>query len=211
MKITKFGHSCVLVEEHGLALMFDPGAFSELPEELPHVDIVVITHKHFDHLNVENLSLLAHTNSAIKVVCNSEVAAEISNLNFQIEIVEQGQSFELDNLVIEAFGKDHAVIHSSIPTISNTGYLVNQKLWYPGDSLTVLPKPVEILLLPIVAPWSKISETMDLVAASSAKVVITVHDGFLKFGGPFYSMIKQWCADRDIKFYEEINYQSYEN
>jgi L-ascorbate metabolism protein UlaG (beta-lactamase superfamily) len=211
MKVTKYAHSCVLVEDHGLALMFDPGAYSELPEELPFVDIVLITHKHFDHLNVDNLSLLAHKNPAIKIVCNSEVAAEIAQLDFNLEIVEQGQSLELDNLVVEAFGKDHAVIHASMPTIANTGYLINQKLWYPGDNLTVLPKPAEILLLPIVAPWSKISETMDFVAASSAQVVIPVHDGFLKFGGPFYSMMKQWCTDRGMQFYEEINYKPYED
>lgn len=192
-------------------MLFDPGAYAELPEELPRADVVIITHKHFDHLNIDNLSLLAHANPDLKIICNHEVAAEISHLNFNVEILEQGQSTELGNLGVDAFGKDHAVIHPSMPTITNTGYLVGGKVWHPGDSHTVLPMPTEVLLLPIVAPWSKISETLDFVAASQPQIVIPIHDGFLKFGGPFYAMTKEWCASRNIQFYEQINYQPYEN
>ncbi|HMQ01909.1 MAG TPA: MBL fold metallo-hydrolase [Candidatus Doudnabacteria bacterium] len=209
MKITKYAHSCVLVEEHGTAVLFDPGAYAELPEELPRADAIIITHKHFDHLNIDNLSLLAQANPDVKIICNTEVASQIDNLNFNLEILEQGQNTQIGNLAVEAFGKDHALIHPSMPAITNTGYLLAHKVWYPGDSLTVLPQPVEILLLPIVAPWSKISETLDFVAAVKPKVVIPVHDGFLKFGGPYYAMVKQWCESLKIQFFEEINYQSY--
>lgn len=210
MKVSKFGHSCVLIEDMGARVMFDPGSYSELPDQAPNVDAVLITHRHFDHLNIDNLSLLMQANPHAKVVCNSEVASELVELKFPTQIVEQGQDLEINNLIIEAFGKDHAVIHPSLPVVMNTGYLVNKKIWHPGDSLLTLPKPVEILLLPVVAPWSKISETLDFVAASNPKVVIPIHDGFLKFGGPFYNMVKQWCEDRSIIFYEQINYQDYE-
>lgn len=211
MKITKFGHSCVLVEDHHTTAMFDPGSFSELPEQLPELHAVIITHKHADHLSIENLSLLGKANPDMVVICNSEVAAEIADMNFKVNIIAEPQTAEVGHLEILAHGKDHAVIHTDFPPLMNTGYLINNIVWNPGDSLHLPPTPVEILLLPIVAPWSKISETIDYVIQVNPKVVIPIHDGFLKFGGPFYAMIKQICFEHNIEFYEQINYQPYEN
>ncbi len=211
MKITKFGHSCVLVEDHHTLAIFDPGSFSELPEQLPSVHAAIVTHKHSDHLSIENLSLLAKANPDMTVICNQEVANEIRPLNFNINVLAEPQSAEVGHLEITAYGRDHATIHESFPKIANTGYLINQIVFHPGDSLQIPPVSVEILLLPIIAPWSKISETMDFVLSVKPKVVIPIHDGFLKFGGPFYAMIKQLCQDNGIKFIEQINYQPYEN
>lgn len=210
MKITKFGHSCVLIEDHHTSALFDPGSFSELPDELPQVLAAVITHKHADHLSVENLSLLARANPEMVIICNAEVASEISHLDFRINILEEPQTAEVGHLEIAAYGKDHALIHESIPRITNTGYMVNNQVFHPGDSLHNPSLPVEILLLPIVAPWSKISESIDYVLSVRPKVVIPIHDGFLKFGGPFYAMIKQVCEQNGIEFFEAINHQPYD-
>ncbi len=211
MTITKFGHSCVLIEDHHTRIMIDPGVYSELPETSPDLHAVLITHKHKDHLSKENLSLLAQANPDMTVICNQEVANEIRPLNFNINVLAEPQSAEVGHLEITAHGRDHATIHESFPKIANTGYLINQIVFHPGDSLQTPPVSVEILLLPIVAPWSKISETMDFVLSVKPKVVIPIHDGFLKFGGPFYAMLKQLCQENNIKFIEQINYQPYEN
>lgn len=211
MKITKFGHSCILVEDHHTLAMFDPGAYSELPEQLPELHAAIVTHKHADHFNLENLSLLAKASPEMVVICNSEVAGELAAVDFKVSVLEEGQSAEVGHMEIAAFGKEHATIHPDLPTLANTGYLINNAVYHPGDALHVPPVPVEILLLPIVAPWSKISETMDYVKAVQPKVVIPIHDGFLKFGGPFYANIKQLCEQHNIEFFERINYQAYEN
>ena len=53
MKITKFVHSCILVETPERVGLFDPGVFSERafnPETLQKLDDIIITHKHQDHL-----------------------------------------------------------------------------------------------------------------------------------------------------------------
>ena len=49
---------------------------------------------------------------------------------------------------VEVFAGDHAVIHRDVPVISNACYLIGGRLLHPGDSLTVLDRPVEILALP---------------------------------------------------------------
>ena len=66
---------------------------------------------------------------------------------------------------LKFFGRDHAVIHSSIPIINNVGVLVDDALYYPGDSYTVPPVAVELLAAPAGGPWVKIGEAIDFVLA----------------------------------------------
>ena len=54
MKITKFGHSCLLVEENGVRILFDPGSYSTAQNDVKNIDVVLITHEHSDHVLEEN-------------------------------------------------------------------------------------------------------------------------------------------------------------
>lgn len=72
LSITWLGHSTTLLQMHGLNILIDPvlnsyaslvsfvgpKRFSDLPieiEELPNIDIVVITHDHYDHLDYNTI------------------------------------------------------------------------------------------------------------------------------------------------------------
>jgi L-ascorbate metabolism protein UlaG (beta-lactamase superfamily) len=50
MKITKFGHACVRVEEGDRRLVIDPGGLTD-PSVLDGVTDVLVTHEHFDHFS----------------------------------------------------------------------------------------------------------------------------------------------------------------
>lgn len=75
LTITWFGHSTILIQMSGLNILIDPvfsdyaspvqllgpKRFSELPmtiEELPHIDLVLITHDHYDHLDYNSIKKL---------------------------------------------------------------------------------------------------------------------------------------------------------
>ncbi|RYF75875.1 MAG: MBL fold metallo-hydrolase, partial [Cytophagaceae bacterium] len=69
MKITKYIHSCLLLEKDGQQLLFDPGKFSFIeglvqPETFRHVAQVIITHDHPDHLDVDILKQIVNLSGA---------------------------------------------------------------------------------------------------------------------------------------------------
>ncbi|MFM5904948.1 MAG: MBL fold metallo-hydrolase, partial [Micrococcales bacterium] len=65
---------------------------------------------------------------------------------------------------LEFFGDLHQEIHRTIPLIQNCGVMVNDKLYYPGDSYTKPDRKVELLACPASAPWLKIGDVMDFIA-----------------------------------------------
>jgi hypothetical protein len=70
----------------------------------------------------------------------------------------------------------HAEIHRSIPLIQNCGVMINDSLYYPGDSYTQPDRPVEILACPTSAPWLKVGDVMDFVAAVKPKKCFATHN-----------------------------------
>ena len=74
MKITKFGHCCLLIEIAGKRVLTDPGAFSVGHEHLSEVDIILITHEHADHCHTESILALVETNPGVTIISNSSVA-----------------------------------------------------------------------------------------------------------------------------------------
>ena len=73
---------------------------------------------------------------------------------------------------VEVFAGDHAVIHGDVPVIPNACYLIGGRLLHPGDSLTVLDRPVEILALPTSAPWMAVKEAVEYFRAVNPAVAI---------------------------------------
>src|SRR5689334_17707999 len=50
VRITKFTHSCVRIEDTGRVLVIDPGVWSE-PGALLGAHAVLVTHEHVDHVD----------------------------------------------------------------------------------------------------------------------------------------------------------------
>lgn len=180
MRITKFGHCCLLVEIDGLRVLTDPGNLSEGQDAAKNIDVVLITHEHADHFHTPSVHAVLQNNPQAVVVTNAAVGALLEKLGVAFERVEHGEGMEKKGVAIEAFGKEHAAFHESIPNVQNTGYLVGEKLFFPGDALTVPPSPVEVLALPVAGPWMKFSEAIEYAQATKAKRCFPVHEGIMK-------------------------------
>src|SRR5438477_410569 len=144
MKITKFGHSCLLIEHNGSRILTDPGIFSELSGDLK-IDALIITHTHPDHLDLDKIRRLTLANPNLRVITNSEVAEELAELALKPEITEGDGASTIGEVSVQGFGKTHQEIHPSMPLIKNISYFMAGRLWFPGDSLMMPPLAVEIL------------------------------------------------------------------
>jgi L-ascorbate metabolism protein UlaG (beta-lactamase superfamily) len=63
--------------------------------------------------------------------------------------------------------------------VLNVGYLINGLVFHPGDSFTLPERPVDVLLLPVTAPWSKIAEVIDFARAVKPRLAVPIHDAIL--------------------------------
>ena len=178
MKITKFGHACLEFEENGQHLILDPGVYTQPIEGRKEVQAIVITHIHDDHCYEEQLDRIVAGNPGITIYGTDEVKQRLaeSRPEFNTIAVHHGDFYEVGNYTLEFFGDMHAEIHRSIPLIQNCGVMVNDKLYYPGDSFTQPDREVEILACPSSAPWLKISEVMDFIAAVKPKRCFPTHN-----------------------------------
>jgi L-ascorbate metabolism protein UlaG (beta-lactamase superfamily) len=70
-----------------------------------------------------------------------------------------------------------------VPRIQNVGFLVDGLVFHPGDAFTLPGAPVDTLLLPIYAPWSKVAEVIDYVRAVKPGRAVPIHDGLLNDAG----------------------------
>ena len=175
-----------MIEENGVKILTDPGAWTTAQNEVKGIDIVLITHEHADHLHVESVKTILVNNPQAKIITNSAVAKILSVENINCEIVEHGQSTSVKDILFEGWGEKHADIYPSITPVQNTGYFIGQRLFYPGDALYNPQKPVDILALPVAGPWLKISEAVDYAKAVKPQICFPVHDGMLKITGPYH-------------------------
>lgn len=179
MKITKFGHSCFLIEENDVRILFDPGNYSNLQDGVQNLDIILITHQHADHCDPQSIKNILKNNPSVKIFTNSGVGAVLNKEKIDYKILEEGGSIVYKDVLIEAFGNKHAIIYYAVAQIQNTGYFINNKFFYPGDNFINPGKPVPVLALPVAAPWLKISETVDYAQLIQPQIWLAAHDGML--------------------------------
>jgi L-ascorbate metabolism protein UlaG (beta-lactamase superfamily) len=176
MRITRFGHSCLLVEDGDARVLLDPGVYSSGFEHLEGLTAVLVTHQHPDHLDVERLRPLLTANPDARLHLDEGSAGAHADLD--AVVVRDGDRLDL-GVPVAVHGTTHAVIHEEIPRIPNVGYLVGGRFFTPGDALTVPDADVEVLGLPTAAPWLKLSEAVGLLRAVAPRLAFPVHDAVL--------------------------------
>jgi len=113
MKITKYPQSCLMIETNNKRILIDPGSLkyeNKYLEKWKKADIILLTHKHFDHVNLEVLK-----NLSLPIYSSNEVKETYKELN--INIVKENDVINLDNINIEVV----KAIHGYNPLLKNGG------------------------------------------------------------------------------------------
>lgn len=201
MKIKKLGHCCLLIEVNGDRILTDPGTYSTLQNTEKNIDAILITHEHQDHFHLESLKIVLANNPQAVIITNSAVGALLDPEKIPYTILEEGNpAMKIKNTTLEGFGTLHEEIYDTWNRVQNTGYFIDDKLFYPGDTFTDPGKHIEILALPVAGPWMKIKEAIDYASYMKPRVVFPVHDGILKHAGLVHRVPTKILTERGIEF-----------
>ena len=184
--VTPLGHSGVRLDKAGLALVIDPGAFSDR-SGLETAGAVLVSHEHPDHLDLDRLREAMDDSQTLAVWGPPDVAARLVQAGApegRVHAVAAGDRFTAAGFSVEALGEGHAVVYPGLPGVQNRAYLIDGAVLHPGDSLDNLPaSAVEVLLLPVSAPWLKLAEAIDYLRAVRPARAVPIHDAILSDAG----------------------------
>jgi L-ascorbate metabolism protein UlaG (beta-lactamase superfamily) len=187
MRVRKFLHSCLLIEKGLNKVLFDPGTFSfadggPQPADLTGITAIIITHSHPDHMDADAIKAIMENNRDAVLYGNTGIVKALAEKGLKVELFDSG-SRQIGDFKIDAYEARHEkIVSGQIPP--NTAYLVDDSLLNPGDSyafsLDALRGKFDVLALPTMAPWTNELETLGFASRMNAKLVIPIHDGYVK-------------------------------
>jgi len=206
MKIRHLVHSCLLVEIAGRRLLVDPGGFS------------------IEAVRGLGPEVLAGPETAALLTEPSDDATPLPAA--KVLTLSAGHEHELPALDgqapvrLRAVGGRHAIIHPDIPRVGNCGLTITAgdapRLGITGDSLEPVQEfhGIDVLAFAVVAPWSKMAETIDFLRAVNPVLALPVHDAIASdLGRPIFlrqstnlapegTEVRDWPADGLVEITE---------
>jgi L-ascorbate metabolism protein UlaG (beta-lactamase superfamily) len=169
MRVTKFVHSCLLVETADRTVLFDPGAMTEGldPGNLSRLDDIFITHIHGDHMDISLIKQLLAKFPTARITSTNEVVQALA--------AEGVKATTTPPAGVELFESPHENVKPVFPQPENTGFHYLDSLTDPGDSHS-FSETKAVLALPITAPWGAHIRAINLALELKPKHVLPIHD-----------------------------------
>lgn len=180
MLIKKYPQSCVFIETDSKKILVDPGQLNyseEFLDEWKEADMVLVTHKHFDHIHPDVLKKLK-----IPIYSSKEVADAYPEL--EINVVARGDALNFYNLKVEVT----KAVHGYIPpfkdggeVLENIGFIIddgNTRVYATSDTICFRNDyKADVVLLPVTAHGLTMSpfEGALFVQELGAKLVLPIH------------------------------------
>jgi L-ascorbate metabolism protein UlaG (beta-lactamase superfamily) len=174
MKLTKLGHSCVLVETPDRVGLFDPGSWSDraLIDDVKHVDRIIYTHEHADHFDLEILKSLLVKFPEAHVISNLEVQKLINDAGIKVILRDE-------SACTVKFNSPHeAPPWPNTQAPAENGYHFKGVFTHPGDSYS-FNETKQVLAMPFVGPWADTGSAIKKVLELRPKYVLSIHDWLL--------------------------------
>jgi L-ascorbate metabolism protein UlaG (beta-lactamase superfamily) len=173
LKITKFVHSCLLVEmpePTSRTVLFDPGAMSAaaLPvETLEYLDDIIITHEHQDHIDLSTVRRLVEKFPRVRITTTQPVVDQLKAENISATAEPSAG--------IALFEAPHEPVEPLFPNPAEIGVHYLDLLTHPGDSHS-FHETKAILALPVTAPWGSTVKAVNLALELKPRYVLPIHD-----------------------------------
>jgi L-ascorbate metabolism protein UlaG (beta-lactamase superfamily) len=186
MKITKHGQSCLVVSVGYKNVLIDPGTYvfkeeGMKLEDFQDVELVLFTHEHFDHFDLENVKKVIELNKpkviAVKVIRDILVR---ENLGIQITEAQVGKVYKFEDYKVEAYKSTHGPLPTGAAPPEVIGYKVtdsdNDSIYSPGDTIKLADTGATVVTVPICGEVVlNIKEAKSELLRVGAKIAIPIH------------------------------------
>ncbi len=199
-QLTYVGHATVVIDLDGVRLITDPVLRPRVlhlrrvgpvpPSALRGLDAVLISHAHWDHLDVPSLERLGKD---MPIVCPNGVAGLLRRKKFsRITTLEVGEDVQIGELVVSAVHAEHEGARGPLGASGELGYVVagSRKVYFAGDTdlfddLAELG-PLDLALVPVAGWGSKVGpghldpeRAAEAVRLLQPRVAVPIHWGTL--------------------------------
>jgi L-ascorbate metabolism protein UlaG (beta-lactamase superfamily) len=204
MKLTKYIHACVLVEDDEHTALFDPGRFAwesgdlnlELLESL---DYILITHEHFDHFHLPFVQALVDKFPEVKIISTDSVAAILKESGITA-------SEEPDDYVQVTYQPHASMAPLDKNPPQNIRIDYKDMITHPGDSFA-FDKTKNVLFLPLAGPWGSAIEAIRKADELRPEVVVPIHDWMWndEWRAVMYERMESYFMSQNIQFINAQN------
>ncbi|MFD7731201.1 MBL fold metallo-hydrolase [Kitasatospora phosalacinea] len=181
MRLTKHAHACVVLTKDDTRIAVDPGTFTpDAAQVVAEAAAVLITHEHFDHFDEQVIAAALEARPELRVYGPESVVGRwTAARRGQVTAVAAGDAFAVAGIEVTVHGELHAAIHRDVPRVANVGYLVDGRVYHPGDAYHVPDAPVGTLLLPAAGPWTRTGDAVDYVREVAPGRLLQIHEAML--------------------------------
>jgi L-ascorbate metabolism protein UlaG (beta-lactamase superfamily) len=181
------GHGSLMFKINGFIIYIDPVRSSGNYDFFPKADIILVTHEHGDHLDVNLIDTLKKKGTL--VLCNANSAAKIP----WAMVMKDGDRQEFNNIVFEAVPAYNIVNERAPgqpfhPKGAGIGYVLTiggKRIYVAGDTENTPEmkalKNIEVAFLPMNLPYTMTPEMVaDAAKAFKPKILYPYHFGETK-------------------------------
>ena len=199
MKVTKFVHSCLLVEMPApvnRTTLFDPGVMSEDAldiDKLQYLDDIIITHEHSDHFSLELVKRLVEKFPDVRITAPKSVVTILAREGID------ATSEPSEGIVF--FDSPHEAVEPMFPRPEQIGVHYLDLLSHPGDSHS-FHETKKVLALPVTAPWGSTVKAVQLALELKPEYVLPIHDWHWRDEAreSTYTNLAKILEEHDIEF-----------